>query len=192
MNKVYKVIWSKVKHCYVVVSEIAKRNSKAKSSGVNGVVRSEVSGWGILTPWLCTLAIVAGSAFVLPMQAEAANNNPGEGSGVAVGSGSVTYTASDVAVGNNATATAPTTNEQNSGTTAVGALSKALGKNSTAYGYEAQAAIIYSSGSAQEALGATAVGAYSVGGQIMQPPWGREQTCGGAEITAWLWVRLLS
>lgn len=25
MNKVYKVIWNKVKHCYVVVSEIANR-----------------------------------------------------------------------------------------------------------------------------------------------------------------------
>lgn len=24
MNKVYKVIWSHVKHCYVVVSEVAK------------------------------------------------------------------------------------------------------------------------------------------------------------------------
>ena len=28
MNKAYKVIWSKVKHCYVVVSELAKRNGK--------------------------------------------------------------------------------------------------------------------------------------------------------------------
>ncbi|MBR1661882.1 MAG: YadA-like family protein [Acidaminococcaceae bacterium] len=28
MNKVYKVIWSKVRNCYVVVSELAKRNGK--------------------------------------------------------------------------------------------------------------------------------------------------------------------
>ena len=28
MNKIYKVVWSKVKHCYVVTSELAKRNSK--------------------------------------------------------------------------------------------------------------------------------------------------------------------
>ncbi|WP_288273999.1 ESPR domain-containing protein [uncultured Acidaminococcus sp.] len=25
MNKIYKVIWSRVRHCYVVVSELAKR-----------------------------------------------------------------------------------------------------------------------------------------------------------------------
>lgn len=29
MNKIYKVIWSKVKSCYVVVSEIAGSNGKA-------------------------------------------------------------------------------------------------------------------------------------------------------------------
>ena len=28
MNKIYKVVWSKVKHCYVVTSELAKRNGK--------------------------------------------------------------------------------------------------------------------------------------------------------------------
>ena len=32
MNKIYKVIWSKVKACYVVVSEVAKRHSKCKSA----------------------------------------------------------------------------------------------------------------------------------------------------------------
>ena len=28
MNKIYKVVWSKAKHCYVVTSELAKRNTK--------------------------------------------------------------------------------------------------------------------------------------------------------------------
>ena len=28
MNQIYKVIWSRVKHCYVVVSEIAGSNGK--------------------------------------------------------------------------------------------------------------------------------------------------------------------
>ncbi|WP_311515813.1 ESPR-type extended signal peptide-containing protein, partial [uncultured Megasphaera sp.] len=31
MNKIYKVIWSKVKHCYVVVSELTKRDGKSAS-----------------------------------------------------------------------------------------------------------------------------------------------------------------
>ena len=33
MNKIYKVVWSKVKNCYVVVSEIAKSHSKPVSRG---------------------------------------------------------------------------------------------------------------------------------------------------------------
>ena len=32
MNKIYKVIWSKVRNCYVAVSEIAKRNGKGCTS----------------------------------------------------------------------------------------------------------------------------------------------------------------
>jgi len=28
MNKIYKVVWSKVKHCYVVTSELAKLQTK--------------------------------------------------------------------------------------------------------------------------------------------------------------------
>ena len=31
MNRVYKVIWSKVKNCYVAVSEIAKSHTKGCS-----------------------------------------------------------------------------------------------------------------------------------------------------------------
>ena len=32
MNKIYKVIWSKVRNCYMAVSEIAKRNGKSCTS----------------------------------------------------------------------------------------------------------------------------------------------------------------
>ena len=32
MNKIYKVIWSKTRNCYVAVSEIAKRNGKDRTS----------------------------------------------------------------------------------------------------------------------------------------------------------------
>lgn len=35
MNKIYKVIWSKVRNCYVVVSELAKRNGKCKAAKTN-------------------------------------------------------------------------------------------------------------------------------------------------------------
>lgn len=32
MNKIFKVVWSRVKHCYVVTSEIAKSTGRSKSS----------------------------------------------------------------------------------------------------------------------------------------------------------------
>ena len=36
MNKIYKVIWSKTRNCYVAVSEIAKRNGKDRTSVIGG------------------------------------------------------------------------------------------------------------------------------------------------------------
>lgn len=37
MNKVYKVVWNRTKHCYVVVSELAKRAGKNKSTCLTAV-----------------------------------------------------------------------------------------------------------------------------------------------------------
>ena len=37
MNKIYKVVWSKVRNAYIVVSELAKRNSKTKSQHTSRV-----------------------------------------------------------------------------------------------------------------------------------------------------------
>ena len=42
MNKVYKVVWSKVKNAYVVASELAKSRTKAPKSGV--ISRAVVAG----------------------------------------------------------------------------------------------------------------------------------------------------
>ena len=39
MNKIYKVIWSKAKNCYVVVSELAKQNGKCKAAKTDGLNR---------------------------------------------------------------------------------------------------------------------------------------------------------
>ena len=40
MNKIYKVIWSKTRNCYVAVSEIAKRNGKDRTSVTGGAAGS--------------------------------------------------------------------------------------------------------------------------------------------------------
>ena len=41
MNKIYKLVWSKVKNCYVAVAEIAKSHTKAPKSGVVGAISLE-------------------------------------------------------------------------------------------------------------------------------------------------------
>ena len=38
MNKIYKLVWSKVKHCYVAVAEIAKSHTKSPQ-GNGGVMQ---------------------------------------------------------------------------------------------------------------------------------------------------------
>ena len=48
MNRIYKVIWSKAKHCYVVASELAKRNGKSAQKAVVGAVIAGVLGVGVL------------------------------------------------------------------------------------------------------------------------------------------------
>lgn len=40
MNKIFKVVWSKTKHCYVVTSELAKTHTKSNQT------KSEVDGQG--------------------------------------------------------------------------------------------------------------------------------------------------
>ena len=56
MNKIFKVVWSKTKECYVVVSEVAKNNSGKKK---------------VLASVLATLAIMgAGAQMGTPVQAE--------------------------------------------------------------------------------------------------------------------------
>ena len=55
MNKIYKVVWSKVKHCYVVTSELAKRNTKG--SGTRSLRMATVS-MGVAAVLLCTGAVL--------------------------------------------------------------------------------------------------------------------------------------
>lgn len=51
MNHIYKVVWSKVKNCYVVVSEIAKSNGKEHTSHSHA---KKIPGGGYISchwPW---------------------------------------------------------------------------------------------------------------------------------------------
>ena len=111
MNQIYKVIWSRVKRCCVVVSEIAGR------CGKNGGVASEKKSMPVRA-FLCALAV---TGCLLPGMAEAKTEyGPGA---------SATGTAS-VAVGDDAKATALNSS-------AYGLKSKALSWHSVAIGNEA-------------------------------------------------------
>ena len=68
MNKIYKVIWSKVKNCYVVVSEIARNHGKEHSS------RKNIPG-GVYS-----LALALGLAFSSVSLVSAAASNTGNAS----------------------------------------------------------------------------------------------------------------
>lgn len=57
MNRIYQVIWSKTRHAYVVVSEIAKRNGKSKTS------TNDVKLTGRLTLAVVTCLLAGGLVF---------------------------------------------------------------------------------------------------------------------------------
>ena len=79
MNKIYKVVWSKVKNCYVVVSEIAK-------NVISGSVKSAKVG---AAPAARGLALGAMMAFVITGNVWAEGNTPVNNSsyGIEVGNG---------------------------------------------------------------------------------------------------------
>lgn len=89
MNKVYQVIWSQVKHAYVVVSEITKNRTKHSGSSVNTHRSMAV---------LCVALLCSGVNVVW-----AADTTVGNGLGVAYGTGSSAPKEENVAIGKDAT-----------------------------------------------------------------------------------------
>ena len=112
MNQIYKVIWSRVRRCYVVVSEIAG------SCGKNGGVASKKESLPFRA-FLCALAL---TGCLMPGLAEA-NTQYGPGASATGGD--------SVAVGDSAKATA-------GHATAVGTLTEADGVNSFVAGLQAK------------------------------------------------------
>ena len=103
MNRTYKVIWSKARHCYVVVSELTK--SQHKSSSKSELISTNVHRGGVLGK-AAVAAIVAGLLTfggVAYSPVLAADNTAGSGDGVAVGTGSSAPKAENVAIGKGAT-----------------------------------------------------------------------------------------
>lgn len=88
MNKIYKVVWSKAKHAYVVTSEVARSHTKSASGKAVKAVLAAAVGMGVL---------MGGYT------ANATDTTTGSGSGVAYGTSSNAPKAENVAVGKGAT-----------------------------------------------------------------------------------------
>ena len=166
MNHIYKVIWSRVKHCYVVVSEIATNGGKSRT-----VSEKKNASFGAL---LCAFAL---AGCLVPSVVEA-SFNAGNGSSafhqnsIAVGDSATTTQEYTVALGSRTKATdiyaiaiGDQANATGQGATAIGSLSlstalhslavgdqaHATGQDSSAYGLKSQA-----TGLASVAVGADA------------------------------------
>ena len=129
MNKIFKVIWSKSKQCYIVVSEIAKNKTGKKKIVVASILAVLAMQSGLITE---VMAADPPSAR-LADAAEAAGTN-----GVAIGSSARSKSNQSVAIGYFSVAQAPGANPENPAT-AVGAGANANGAGTVALGLSANA-----------------------------------------------------
>ena len=135
MNKIFKVIWSKSKQCYIVVSEIAKNKTGKKKIVVAGI--------------FAALAMVNGgySAFAAPPGGVTSQNGMWIGNGatvdsgvkgqnsIAIGRNANSKTAKSIAIGSDSVAEGVYKNASDYiGATAVGAHTNASGAGATALG----------------------------------------------------------
>ena len=129
MNKIFKVIWSKSKQCYIVVSEIAKNKTGKKKIVVASILAALAMQSGLITE---VMAADPPSAR-LADAAEAAGTN-----GVAIGSSARSKSNQSVAIGYFSVAQAPGASPENPAT-AVGAGANANGAGTVALGLSANA-----------------------------------------------------
>ena len=120
MNHIYKVVWSKVRGCYVVVAEIARSNGKTHSQKVVAVL-----GTALISSMLFT--------GVELLTAEAAPQTFGTGT-TASGTDSIAAGNSTKASGANSIAAGNTTTASGSESIALGTHNTASGMSSIAFG----------------------------------------------------------
>ena len=135
MNKIYKVIWSKARNCYVVVSELAKRNGKCKAAKTDGLNRRNrlTDLLSFNTPALtkAVMAMLVAGMIAMPNVA---------GAGTAYQDNTPTGNAS-AGGGDNASAYGNYANASGSNSTAIGGRTKAAGKSAIAVGFSATAGL---------------------------------------------------
>ena len=129
MNKIFKVIWSKSKQCYIVVSEIAKNKTGKKKIIVAGIF----AALAMVNGGYSALAADPPSA-KLADAAEAAGTN-----GVAIGSSARSRSSQSIAIGYLSNAFAPASSPAATPAIAIGAGATANGRSTIALGLLAKA-----------------------------------------------------
>ena len=177
MNKIFKVVWSKTKECYVVVSEVAKNNGgkkKALASVLAGLAMVAATAG---TPVHAGVGLGGSSVNIAPDNIPTSQQNTVTKNSVVVGyqnktdggpsneSGKIVYGAnnkanreSSLAVGNQNTASNKSASAIGVGNTASGEASVAMGNSSTASG---DRTIAIGSGAQATANNAVAIGRVS-------------------------------
>ena len=131
LNRIYKVVWSKTKGCYVVVSELAKRVGRNKAKAI--VISSAAMAMAVSPVMVNTVGAI---------------NDAGTGSATSVAFGETSSASGTnaVAVGKNSKATKDDTialgtnsKSTNTYTVALGRNTEAAGQRSMAFGNEAKA-----------------------------------------------------
>ncbi|WP_288277818.1 ESPR domain-containing protein, partial [uncultured Megasphaera sp.] len=120
MNRTYKVIWSKARHCYVVVSELTK--SQHKSSSKSELISTNIHqkryfGKAAVAAIVAGLLTFGGVAYSPVL---AADNTAGSGDGVAIGTNSNAPKKENVAIGKGATIKYSNGESKSTGDVAVG------------------------------------------------------------------------
>ena len=146
MNKIFKVIWSKSKQCYIVVSEIAKNKTGKKKIAVASI-----------------LAILAMAGTVNSVEAAIPEGTTSDPLGIAMGALSKSGSNQSIAIGylSEAKGTNAASGGGNPGT-AVGAGAKSIGAGTSAYGLSAYATADYATAIGKSA-NAAAINSIAIG-----------------------------
>ena len=134
LNHIYKVIWSKTKNAWVVVSEIAKRDGK---SSVKSVVTS-VAGKGIAATVVAMIlcgGITSAASFATPGATATGTDSVAVGDGsTANGVGNSAFGSNSLALGFGSTALGSTAQLNGAYSIAIGSSTLAKGNRSSAIG----------------------------------------------------------
>ena len=173
MNKIFKVIWSKSKQCYVVVSEMAKNKTGKKKIVVASILAAlamQVSVVDVSAADRLTGTLEGGTIGVTGLT-----------NGLAIGNEAQSGSNQSIAIGYKSKATAPEVTPDALPATAVGAGAKANGYSTVALGLSAKA-----EADSATALGSktSATGDRSVAVGISAEAKGRYASTLGAEASA--------